>query len=261
MRQMEHIKKFWENQGKLHNTSHKASWGDLFAIELEIETIGKFIKEGQSVLDVGCGNGFSTFRQQEKCPTAKFVGVDCAQTLVAAAKKVKAEKRLSDKEIHFSKSSILALPFRSRSFDTVYTTRVLINLPTWEEQIKGIEECIRVANKGGRVIICEGFWEPLCLLNSLRQLVGLPLLLEHDFNRYLKKSRLDDFLRKKKLSYHVEEFSSLYYLGSRFIRELVDQTNGDIGDYSSPVNELFYNIERQYSCGGVGIQQAYIINT
>ena len=50
--------------------------GDLFAIELEIETIGRFIQPGQHVLDVGCGNGFSTFRQLDPHPGAIFTGVD-----------------------------------------------------------------------------------------------------------------------------------------------------------------------------------------
>ena len=36
----DHIKQYWESQGQTHGESHWASWGDNWAIELEIETIG-----------------------------------------------------------------------------------------------------------------------------------------------------------------------------------------------------------------------------
>ena len=39
----EFIKEFWEKQGEVFKESHEASWGDNFAIELEIENISKYI--------------------------------------------------------------------------------------------------------------------------------------------------------------------------------------------------------------------------
>jgi hypothetical protein len=33
----------------------------------------------------------------------------------------------------------------------------------------------------------------------------------------------------------------------------------DYPGYSNPINEIFYNIEKEYSGGGFGIQQAYVI--
>jgi ubiquinone/menaquinone biosynthesis C-methylase UbiE len=150
------------------------------------------------------------------------------------------------------------MQFDDNSFDVVYTTRVLINLPNWDEQIQGIEECIRITKKGGTVILSEGFWEPLILLNSLRALKQLPPLVEHDFNRYIKKSKLETLLQSKKLDFIVEEFSSIYYLGSRFLRELVTNPS-DYPGYSNPINKTFYDIEKQFSGGGFGIQQAYVI--
>ena len=150
------------------------------------------------------------------------------------------------------------MEFEDNSFDVVYTTRVLINLPNWEEQVQGIEECIRITKKAGTVILSEGFWEPLTLLNSLRSLKQLPPLVEHDFNRYIKKYKLEQLLKNKELEYVVEDFSSIYYLGSRFLRELVTNPS-DYPGYSNPINKLFYNIEKEFSGGGFGIQQAYVI--
>jgi ubiquinone/menaquinone biosynthesis C-methylase UbiE len=255
---MDHIKNFWENQGKVHKTSHSASWADNFAIDLEIQNISKFIKSNNKVLDVGCANGFSTFCQLDLQPNANFTGVDYAENMIFYANEAKKEKNLADEKIKFSVGSILELPFENNSFDVVYTTRVLINLPTWESQLQGIEECIRVAKKGGTVILSEGFWEPLCLLNSMRLLVGLEPLVEHDFNRYIKKKVLEKWLDKQNIKFHVEEFSSVYYLGSRFLRELISEPTA-WGDYSSEVNKIFFEIEKKFSGGGFGVQQAYIL--
>jgi ubiquinone/menaquinone biosynthesis C-methylase UbiE len=161
-------------------------------------------------------------------------------------------------EIEFQVGSALDIPFEKNLFNVVYTTRTLINLPTREEQQQGIMECIRVCKIGGTVVICEAFWEPLVLLNSLRTLKSLPPLVEHDFNRYLKKEILEKLLKSLGLKFEVIDFSSIYYLGSRFLRELVTKSD-DYPGYSNPINEIFYNIEKEYSGGGFGIQQAYVI--
>ena len=52
--------------------------------------------------------------------------------------------------------------------------------------------------------------------------------------------------------------SSIYYLGSRFLRELVTNP-ADYKGYSNPINKLFYEIEKEFSGGGFGIQQIYLL--
>jgi hypothetical protein len=46
-------------------------------------------------------------------------------------------------------------------------------------------------------------------------------------------------------------------LGSRFLRELVTDPAAYPG--FNPINRIFYDIEKDFSGGGFGIQQAYII--
>jgi len=150
------------------------------------------------------------------------------------------------------------LRFVDHVFDVVYSTRVLINLPTWEEQLQGLKECLRVCKKGGTVIISEAFYEPMMLLNAMRKLVRLPPLVEHEFNHYLKKQDLESFLKSQQIWFEVIDFSSIYYLGSRFLRELVTNPDAYPG-FSNPINKIFYEIEKQYSGGGFGIQQAYVL--
>lgn len=247
---------FWESQAVKHGASHSASWGDNFAISLEIENIQNYIVEGDNVLDVGCANGYSMRHQLAKKPRS-LTGIDFSASMIEQAKSGTPDKDV-ECDISFHVGDVRDLPFDDEKFDVVYTTRTLINLPTWKEQIQGITECMRVCRSGGKVIISEAFWEPLVLLNSIRTLKSLAPLVEHDFNRYLKKTVLEDFLIGNNIRFEVIDFSSIYYLGSRFLRELVTDANAYPG-YSNPINEIFYKIEKEYSGGGFGIQQAYIV--
>lgn len=251
------IRDFWEGQARKHGASHEASWGDSYAVALEIETIARHLSDGDTVLDVGCANGYSAFEQLARHRLKSLVGIDFSAAMIEEARKAKAS-RPPDDRIAFQEGDVRSLDFPDAGFDVVYTTRVLINLPSWEEQVRGVRECLRVARRGGKVLLLEAFWEPLQLLNAMRALVRLPPLVEHDFNRYLKKTRLEDLLRSLGLPFDVEEFSSVYYLGSRFLRELVTDPAAYPG-YTNPINKLFHDIERTYSGGGFGIQQAYVI--
>ena len=249
------IKENWEQQALNYGESHWASWGDKYAIELEIETISNFIKEGFDVLDVGCANGYSTLKQLIKKPRS-IVGIDFSETMIENARLV--SKNIDCNKLSFKVGDVRKLDFNDETFDLIYTTRVLINLCNWDEQQHSIKECIRVAKKGGTIILSEAFWEPLVLLNAIRIIKQLKPLVEHDFNRYLKKEKLSAFLDQLEIKYEIIDFSSIYYLGSRFIREFATNVN-DYPGYSNPINEIFYNIEKQFSGGGFGIQQAYII--
>lgn len=257
------IKEFWDNQAKTFGTSSDASWRDNFALQLEIDTISKYIKQGNTVLDAGCANGYSAY-QQLKNKNIKIVGTDFSEFMIQEANKANEYNKKCD-DIKFQVADIKQLPFDTNTFDVTYTTRVLINLPNWGDQVKGIEECIRVTKKGGIIIISEAFYEPLMLLNSLRQLKNLKPLVEHDFNRYIKKYKLEHHLQKMgfidgndEYMYECIDFSSVYYLGSRFLRELITNVDEYPG-YSNPINKVFYELEKQFSGGGFGIQQAYII--
>lgn len=250
------IEEYWEQQAETHGDSHWASWGDNYAIDLEIENIGRHISDGDQVLDVGCANGFSTTTHLGK-NIQSIVGVDFSAKMIAQAQE-RAKNTDHDGRLRFEVGDVRKLRFPDQSFDVVYTTRVLINLPTWGEQLKGINECIRVCRNGGKIIFSESFWEPMTLLNAMRALVRLPPLVEHDFNRYLKMHKLTTHLQTQAMRYEIIDFSSVYYLGSRLLRELVTIPE-DYPGYSNPINKIFYEIEKEYSGGGFGIQQAVVI--
>jgi len=251
----DYIKEFWENQAKKHKGLHTASWGDTYALKLEFDLISKYINSNQKILDVGCANGFATI-EHAKSSDIKIIGIDYSNEMIKYANKNLKSLGLSN--ISFKEGDITNIPFDDNQFDMVYTTRVLINLPTWELQLKGIDECIRVTKKGGTILFSEGFYEPLVKLNALRTLVNLPPLVEHDFNRYIKQWKLETYLNKMKLKFEVIDYTSIYYLGSRFLREIVTDYKSFEG-YTNPINSDFYKLEKKYSGGDFGIQKAIIV--
>lgn len=250
---MDRIKAFWEKQAELFGLSHEASWKDYYMIELELETIAKHIGTNQSILDVGCANGYSTTRQAAANLSCKFIGVDYAKNFIDAAKRV-----VTNKNVEFEVGDARTLRFATNSFDVVYTTRVLINLPTWEEQVMAIDECIRVAKPGGTIIFSEAFWEPMELLNAMRMLKDLEAITMHDFNRYLRMSAVKKLLSIQGYSFNIDDFSSVYYLGTRYLKQLVMGPES-YTSYKDEFNEAFYELEKKFSGGGMGIQQAVII--
>ena len=204
----EHILKFWSSQADKHGADHTASWGDNHMIKLEIDALGSYIREGDNVLDVGCANGFSTFHQIER-GAASITGIDFSESMIREANKLK-EDHPEKSKLHFEVGNAKQIQFDDNTFDVVYTTRTLINLPTWEEQKQAVSECVRVCKPGGKVLLSEGFWEPLCLLNAMRALVNLSPLVEHDFNRYFKKCYLEDYLNDQNLGCEALDISSIY---------------------------------------------------
>jgi ubiquinone/menaquinone biosynthesis C-methylase UbiE len=251
------IKEHWDQQASKHKSSYSASWADLNMIRLEIEVIQKYLRAGNKVLDVGCANGFAAFDHVQNVNLESLIGVDFSENMIAEAKAAQSQNA-SPEKFDFRTADIRDLPFASGSFDVVYTTRVLINLPTWQDQIRGIEECLRVAKPGGRVVFSEAFWEPLTVINAMRLIFGLDPLNEHDFNRYLKIKRLEAHLKTRGLKYKVEDFSSVYYLGTRLLRDLITDS-GDFTSYLNPLNRAFFELEKQFSCRDIGMQKAYVI--
>lgn len=251
------IKDFWNGNAEKYKGSHQASWGDEYAIKLETDNISSYINNGDNVLDVGCANGFAAIMQCAAHDLASMTGVDFSESMIKFAQENKADSQYRD-ILTFKMGDVRDLPLEDESYDVTYTTRVLINLPNWEEQKKGMTECLRVTKTGGTVIFSEAFWEPLTRLNALRALAGLSSLVEHDFNRYIKKERMEAFLKELGVRFACVDFSSVYYIGSRFLRELTTDFESFEG-YSNPINADFYELERKYSGGNFGIQQAYVI--
>lgn len=91
----------------------------------------------KSILDVGCGEGFTLERLRNRKIGDKLEGVDFLDAAIELGKK-------EHPNITLKKASIYALPYRDNSFDTVLCSEVLEHLEFPE---KALEELVRVSSK------------------------------------------------------------------------------------------------------------------
>jgi ubiquinone/menaquinone biosynthesis C-methylase UbiE len=180
----EEIRDFWAEQARAHGESPSASWSDHRVIELEIAAIGARLQPGERVLDVGCANGYSSARYAALGATV--VGVDYIPEMVENAE---SRRRTLPEDVvaklEFGVGDVMTLDFADASFDAVVSTRVIINLPSWEEQLQGLHECVRVLRPGGRLLLSEATEQGWRRLNALRGEWGLPDIPMPCFNRYV----------------------------------------------------------------------------
>ena len=246
----------WQANARRFGEHHAASWDDEHLIELEIINLLKHLSSEGRRLDAGCANGYTTFRTLQQRPR-EFLAFDFAPLMIEQARLLQ-QRCDPEGTITFSHGNVLQIDEPSDSFDEAYTVRVLINLPSWEVQQRAIRELHRVLKPGGRYILSEAFTGSQTRLNALREIANLPPLAEREINLYLEENRLEAFLRPHFEISLIERFSSLYYVASRFLRELAVEPDAP-QDYHHPINKLIAGIESGSRSGDFGIQKAYLL--
>jgi SAM-dependent methyltransferase len=105
----------------------------------------KLVREGDSVLDVGCASG--GFCHEVLKRGAKYTGLDITPNLLA-----KARKRFP--KIVFIEGDIRRLPFGCNAFDVVVSWDVIVHV---EEYLKAVDELYRVTRRN--VIFSCQLWD------------------------------------------------------------------------------------------------------
>ena len=107
-------------------------------------------RAGKQLLDIGSGDGKSTF-----CFSRYFehvVGVDYVEQFVGRATAIAQREELRHVEFQVGDATDLSsVREQYGKFDVVISIRCLINLPTWENQKKGIKEAASSIKPGGPI--------------------------------------------------------------------------------------------------------------
>ncbi len=120
---------------------------------LELISLAKPLKPS-SVLDAGCGEGFSMNKFMEAGVGKKLEGIEYSKTAIKLGNK-------SFPDLNIKEGSIYDMPYKNSSFDLVVCTEVLEHLDDVE---KGLSELTRVSKK---YIVISVPNEPFFMLSNL----------------------------------------------------------------------------------------------
>lgn len=256
---MEHYSKVAQEDGDSPSSTMK----DSYIRDRETEAILSIVKmysdshKNQiSIVDVGCGNGYTLSEIAQKYPGNKFVGIEKNEELRRIA-----YDRFERPDEHVYAGDILAdLAEKFGGFDVVLSQRVIINLLDETDQRVAIRNLRNLVKENGILILLECFESGLKNLNEARAEYGLSEMRPSFHNMYLRESILDEELtgceRESGPSIPQENFlSSHYYItrvlhdlslqgkpfirNSHFVRFLSDAVPKTIGNYS-PIKLYVY---------------------
>jgi len=226
-------KDFWNNRAHL---GLQAGTQDVIAKKLEIEAIATHVKDGMTVLDIGCGNGITAIELARRYAVT-VTGIDNAEKMVAAAQELAAKETLKG-STEFLVGDATQLPTDMGKFDVIYTERTLINLSDTSAQQEAIKNITKLLAPGGCYLMCENSMRGIQSINELRAHIGLSEIPIPWHNCYID----DDVMEKLSLPgltlEDVEDFSGTYYFLSRIINAHIATLKGEEPKYDDPINAL-----------------------
>jgi len=227
------IREYWDNRAKEHISDLQGTTNDVYLRELEIKTIEDKIRAlglsaGASLIDVGCGDGYSTRRLAKAFPEFNFTGVDYSDSMIANACKQRDEDAELKGNVEFKVANVLDLAdaLGGAKFDVAITMRVLINLPELSQQQTAIRDIANICAHDGHYIAVENFMDGQSNMNELREGLGLPEIPVRWHNRFFEK---DDFRKAADGAFKSLEFidfASSYYYVTRVVYSKLCQIQG-----------------------------------
>ena len=103
------------------------------------------VREGDQVIDVGCGPGNYTRPLAEAAGEGLTIGLDASEAMVAAA-----ARRGGGENLAYLRGDACALPFEDESFDVACSVGVIHMV---DEPLVALAEMVRVLAPGGRLMV------------------------------------------------------------------------------------------------------------
>jgi SAM-dependent methyltransferase len=233
--------KFWSERAGSQKSGKNVNLLDTCQREIEFDYIARFLDKSMRLLEVGCGNGYSTsvFREQVKWVDA----FDYSAEMVARAR-----QETGESNNRFFEDSILEPRHLEPPYDMVICVRVLINLQNLEQQKMAVDNMAAALNSSGKLLLVEGFTDGFEKLSELRAAVEMPQLTPNKINFY---SRIGDLLPHAEQYFNIEDtfhIGSFDYL-TRVVYPLV--AGPDKVEHNSPLAARLSGLARALNPAGL----------
>lgn len=153
--------KEWDGRARFWNTRSKSMWENGSRKRI-IPFIKEHIEMEKKILDVGCGDGYGSYKLDEA--GYEVIAVDISSEMIALAKENRKQQ-----DISFVQADVITLPFADGHFDAVLS----INVLEWTENpLVALKELQRVLTTNGK--LCIGILGPTAgpRSNSYSRLYG-----------------------------------------------------------------------------------------
>ncbi len=140
----------------------------------EYRFLADYIKNGDKILDIGCGNGRFLYALEDK--HAEYCGIDSSEEMIELAKQKFPEAK-------FFQADATDLPFEDGSFDDIISMATLHHIPGLDLRADFMSEAHRVLKNDGILILTV--WN---LWNHKKPLI---LLLKYFILKIIGRSKLD----------------------------------------------------------------------
>ncbi len=202
------IQKFWESEAAEWGDSPQVTIRDHFFRNHELQTLLSVIPRCKRLLDVGCGTGFGTLVLSQRAEYA--LGVDYSDNMIQWALRARDDKEYrrhqmkrlkmppavegeADRGVDFVVADVLRLDLGSDDFEAITGQRLLINLPTHEDQMQALQELRRHCPGESWLFLTEATLQGHKRTDEYRRQFGLPILEKYWHNNYVDESRYDEW--------------------------------------------------------------------
>lgn len=165
------------------------------------------IKDGERILDLGCGEGRHSWEACKQHPCS-VVGLDLDLTSLQKGRLVlyKLDEQGENKgKWLLTRGSILQLPFKDKSFDKIICSEVLEHIP---DDVNGIEEIVRVLKDDGLMAVSVPSYLPEAICWKLsKEYYGYPgghirIYKGRELRSKLRQNNLDIYAVRHKHALH-----------------------------------------------------------
>jgi ubiquinone/menaquinone biosynthesis C-methylase UbiE len=231
------IKNFWDQRAVEFGKSLKATLRETYLRKLEIRTMLNIIKrvKPSAALEIGCGNGFSTSVYADKFPKMKIFATDYSQKMLNVAKKDYARNNIVYGQWDITQPS--EFPFEQKTFEFIFSQRVIQNLTSWEIQKDAIDYLISMLGAKGVLCLMECSKEGVNQLNEWRRRFGRKQIdgIIPWHNKFLEDTKVKNEFQNNLVN--VFYFSSSYM----FITRIVSSKLKRIAWLVPPVGKFGYD--------------------
>lgn len=152
-----------------------------------LKELDKYVKSGDKILDLGCGNGRLIELFDDK--KVEYIGADISEKLIDIAKNKYPQGK-------FILTPALNLPFSDNYFDKIYCLAVFFHIPSEEFRTHFLKEVKKVLKPDGLLILTVwNLWHlwlhPLLWLKHKRLRKYFFLIIKYTFLKIIRKSKID----------------------------------------------------------------------